>query len=286
MLMLKRAGHRLLSKSSTSTRPEVSLVALTGVDAGISILTLSRPHARNALSVSLLNEFSAAVESVNARAASRGGDVRALIVASDVPGVFCAGADLVERGKMNPSEVAAFVRSIRSAFSSLAALPMPTWAAIEGAAVGGGLEMALACDARIIGASATLGLPEASLAIVPGAGGIARLPRLVGAARAKDLIFSARRLKSEEALSFGLVNGVAAEGGALAAAIAAARLVAANGPIAVAAAKAAINSSDGVPLGAALEAEAEAYAKVLPTADRLEGLASFREKRKPVYHGK
>ena len=282
---MRRVFFRFFSSNPAITTPEVTFLSLSGIDAGISVLTLSRPSSRNALSRSMLSAFSTAIASANERAASRGGDIRALILTSTVPGVFCAGADLKERATMNPTEVGAFVRALRTSFTALAALPMPTWAAVEGAALGGGLELALCCDARIAGSAATIGLPETSLAIVPGAGGTARLPRLIGAARAKELIFSARRLRADQALDFGIVNQVVTEGGALAAAIAAARIVVANGPIAVAAAKAAINAGEGRTMEEAMNAEEVAYATVLPTADRLEGLAAFREKRKPVYKG-
>ena len=282
---MRRVLCRFFSSNPISSAPEVTLVALDGIDAGISVLTLSRPASRNALSRSMLFAFSTAIATANERAASRGGDIRALVLTSDVPGVFCAGADLKERATMNSTEVGAFVRALRTSFTALAALPMPTWAAVEGAALGGGLELALCCDARIAGSAATLGLPETSLAIVPGAGGTARLPRLIGAARAKELIFSARRLCADQAFGFGIVNAVVAEGGALSAAIAAARSVAANGPIAVAAAKAAINAGEGRTMEEAMSAEERAYATVLPTADRFEGLTAFREKRTPVYKG-
>lgn len=271
--------------TSSAAVPEVSLTSLSGVNVGISVLTLSRPAARNALSRSMLLGFSAAIATAGARAASRGGEIRALIVTSDVPKVFCAGADLKERAGMSAEEVGDFVRALRVSFSALAALPMPTYAAIEGAALGGGLELALCCDARIAGEAATLGLPEASLAIVPGAGGTARLPRLIGVARAKELIFSARRLTAADAERYGIVNAVVPAGGALAAAVDAARAAAANGPLAIAAVKAAIDAGEGESLATALRLEEDAYAKILPTTDRLEGLAAFREKRKPLYKG-
>jgi len=272
-----RAPFRLLSSSPAR---DVSLALLSGADAGVALLTLSRPAARNALSSAMLAALRAALADARARGA------RALVVASDVPGVFCAGADLKERAGMDEAAAAAAVRAIGAAFSELAALPFPTVAAIEGAALGGGLELALACDARVAGAGAALGLPEVGLAIVPGAGGLARLPRVVGLARAKDLVFSGRRVGAAEALAIGLVGAAAPAGGALAAALATARAWAAGGPVALAAAKEALDAGAGAGLEAALAAERAAYARVMPTRDRREGLAAFREKRAPVYEGR
>ena len=133
-------------------------------------------------------------------------DVRVVILRSLVDKVFCAGADLKERAKMNPSQVSAFVSDLRNSFMSLETLPMPTISVINGAALGGGLEMALATDFRVAGEGAKLGLPETRLAIIPGAGGTQRLPRIIGLSKAKELILTARILNSKEALHFGLVN--------------------------------------------------------------------------------
>jgi methylglutaconyl-CoA hydratase len=287
--LLSRAPRALIRAptrrplSATPAFSDISLTELTGADAGTAVLTLARPAARNALSISMLRELSAALATVSARAAASGGGgpLRALVVASSAPapGAFCAGADLKERATLSPAAAAAVVDSIRAAFAALAALPLPTVAAVEGPALGGGTELALACDFRIAGAGAAFGLPETALAIIPGAGGTARLPRLIGAARAKELIFSARRVGAEEAKALGLACALAPAGGALDAALALARTFVGSGPVALRAAKEAIDA------GGDADAEARAYARVLPTADRLEGLAAFREKRKPVYRG-
>jgi methylglutaconyl-CoA hydratase len=163
---------------------------------------------------------------------------------------------------------------------------MPVIAAIEGAALGGGLELALACDLRISGADARLGLPETSLAIIPGAGGTQRLPRIIGRSRAKELVFTARRLTSQEALAFGVVDRAVAAGQALPAALDLAREILPNGPVALRAAKEAIDAGLDRDRAGGLSVEEACYARVLPTEDRLEGLAAFREKRKPVYRGR
>ncbi|XP_028079558.1 probable enoyl-CoA hydratase 2, mitochondrial isoform X4 [Camellia sinensis] len=139
-------------------------------------------------------------------AINRDSSANILMISSSVPRVFCAGADLKERKTMSSSEVQAFVNSLRSTFSYLEALHIPTIAVIEGAALGGGLEMALSCDLRICGEDAVLGLPETGLAIIPGAGGTQRLPRLVGRSVAKELIFCGRKVGGRDAVSMGLVN--------------------------------------------------------------------------------
>lgn len=211
--------------------------------------------------------------------------VRAVVIRSGVPKAFCAGADLKERATMSKSEVAAFVHGLRSAFSGVASLPMPTIAAIEGAALGGGLELALACDFRVAGAEAQLGLPETALGIIPGAGGTQRLSRLIGPSKAKELIFTARKLTAADAFTFGVVNHVVAAGSAYARSLDLARAILPQGPIAVRMAKEAIDKGVEVDIGSGLAIEQACYAQVIPTADRLEGLAAFKEKRRPVYKG-
>ncbi|HJV21171.1 MAG TPA: enoyl-CoA hydratase-related protein, partial [Holophagaceae bacterium] len=153
---------------------ELRIERLESADEGIVLLGLDRPAARNALGRELMAEFREALAALRFDPS-----VRVVILHSLVPGVFCAGADLKERATMAAPEVAAFVHGLRSAFTELEDLPMPVIASLEGAALGGGLELALACDLRIAGAEAKLGLPETGLAIIPGAGGTQRLPRLI-----------------------------------------------------------------------------------------------------------
>ncbi|KAL7154635.1 hypothetical protein ABFS83_03G014500 [Erythranthe nasuta] len=210
---------------------------------------------------------------------------KVLMINSLVPRVFCAGADLKERITMNPSEVQSFVNSLRSTFSYLEDLHIPTIAVIEGAALGGGLEMALSCDLRICGEDAVLGLPETGLAIIPGAGGTQRLPRLVGKSTAKELIFTGRKIGSKDALSMGLVNYCVPAGEARAKALQIARDINQKGPLAIRMAKQAIDRGLEVDMASALELEEDCYAQVLHTKDRLEGLEAFAQKRKPNYTG-
>jgi len=260
---------------------EIRVEHLQGPDAGIVLLGLDRPGAKNALGRQLLAEFREAVGMIGSDPA-----VRVVILHSLVPDVFCAGADLKERAEMSAEEAAVFVQGIRASFADLERLPMPVIAALEGAAFGGGLELALAADLRVAGAEAKMGLVETALAIIPGGGGTQRLPRLIGVARAKELIFTARRFGAEEAGRLGLVNRVVSAGQAQEAALGLAREILPNGPIALRMAKQAVSQGLGMDLASGLALEEACYAQVIPTRDRLEGLAAFREKRKPQYKGR
>jgi len=259
---------------------ELRLERLAGEDAGIVLLGLDRPAAKNALGRQLMAELRQVLVDL-----CFDSSVRVVVVHSLVPGVFCAGADLKERAEMSPAEAAAFVHGIRAAFTELEDLPMPVIAVLEGAAFGGGLELALAADLRVAGADARMGLVETALAIIPGAGGTQRLPRLIGASRAKELIFTARRIDAVEAERLGLVNRVAPAGGALDAALALAREILPNGPVALRMAKQAVSRGLELDRDSGLALEQACYAQVIPTKDRLEGLAAFRDKRKPQYRG-
>jgi enoyl-CoA hydratase/carnithine racemase len=247
---------------------------------GIGILTLNRPEVMNAVNRGLLNALH---EQLQAWRFDRG--VRAVIVTGAGDKAFSAGADLKERATLSPDEVRRFLATIRDTFTLVERMPQPVLAALNGLALGGGLEFALACDLRLATESASLGLTETSLAIIPGAGGTQRLPRLIGPGRAKDMIFTARRIGAREAESWGLVNRVAPDGGVLPAALELARQMTANGPVALAQAKFAIQQGLEVDLASGLAIEGKAYEVVIPTQDRIEALTAFREKRKPVFTG-
>jgi enoyl-CoA hydratase/carnithine racemase len=235
----------------------------------------------NSLNFEMLHALKAAVDQV--RFDDR---VRVVIITGAGERAFCAGADLKERAGLSPSQVRAFIHTIRNLFSDIEQLPQPVIAAVNGVALGGGTELALASDLRIAAESATLGLTETRLAIIPGAGGTQRLPRLVGKGKAKELIFTGRRIDANQALAIGLVNQVCAARELLEACGALAAEICEAGPIAVAQAKYAINHGMETDLGTGLAIESGAYWVTIPTEDRLEGLAAFREKRKPVYKGK
>ncbi|XP_028071801.1 probable enoyl-CoA hydratase 2, mitochondrial isoform X2 [Camellia sinensis] len=249
-------------------------------DSGIIEVKLDRPGAKNSIGKDMLRGLQHSFEAIN-----RDSSANILMISSSVPRVFCAGADLKERKTMSSSEVQAFVNSLRSTFSYLEALHIPTIAVIEGAALGGGLEMALSCDLRICGEDAVLGLPETGLAIIPGAGGTQRLPRLVGRSVAKELIFCGRKVGGRDAVSMGLVNHCVPAGEAHLKALEIAWNINQKGPLALRMAKRAINEGLEVDMASALALEEECYEQLLNTKDRLEGLEAFAETRTPKYTG-
>lgn len=246
----------------------------------IAMITLNRPQQANALSLSLLKELHAALGRVK-----EDRRIRTVIITGAGEKVFCAGADLKERAGMNEEQVRQAVSMIRSSINMIDSLPQPVIAAINGIALGGGLELSLACDIRIASDTAILGLTETSLAIIPGAGGTQRLPRLIGLGRAKELIYTARRISAEEAYQYGLVEYVVSLAELEQRTIEIAEKIVANGPIAVKMAKRAISQGIETDLQSGLEMEREAYEEVIGTKDRVEGLRAFKEKRKPLYKG-
>ncbi|ERN00241.1 hypothetical protein AMTRI_Chr13g115740 [Amborella trichopoda] len=258
----------------------VRVQKLSGYDSGIYEVNLDRPGAKNAIGKDMLKGLQNTLEVVNGDSSAR-----VLMLCSLVPQVFCAGADLKERKIMSPPEVEYFVNSLRSTFSFLEALCIPTIAIIEGAALGGGLELALSCDLRICGEDAVFSMPETGLAIIPGAGGTQRLPRLVGRSVAKELIFTGRKISGKDALSLGLVNHCVPSGEAYSKALEIARDINQKGPLAVRMAKHAIDRGSDMDLSSGMAVERECYGQVLDSRDRLEGLVAFAEKRKPIYSG-
>lgn len=251
---------------------------------GIAIIGLNKPATKNAFSRSLVDSFTKTLDVL-----AHDKNVRVVVIRSLVPGVFCAGADLKERASLTPAEVGRFVTSLRNLLKNIEQLPMPVIGAIDGAALGGGLEMALACDIRTTADTAKLGLVETKLAIIPGAGGTQRLPRILGPALAKELIFTARILNGTEATKLGICNHVVPQNenndAAFNKALDIAKEILPNGPIGVRMAKRAIDQGTQVDINTGYAIEEACYAQVIPTKDRLEGLKAFAEKRKPVYKG-
>lgn len=246
----------------------------------VALLTLNRPEAMNACNQALLASLRQELDALRFDP-----EVRVIIVTGAGEKAFCAGADLKERAGMTPLEVKRFIVTIRDTFSMLEAMGKPVIAAINGVALGGGTELALACDIRIASQTASMGLTETGLGIIPGAGGTQRLPRLIGKGKAKELIFTARRVSAEEAHAIGLVEQVVPAGALLEAAMRMAERISENGPLAVEQAKYAINAGMETDLATGLLLESRCYDVIIPTQDRLEGLAAFREKRKPRYRG-
>ncbi|XP_029941460.1 methylglutaconyl-CoA hydratase, mitochondrial [Salarias fasciatus] len=279
-----RLGVVATRRYSSDHKEDLRVRYLDGEDSGIVVVGMNRPKAKNAISRNLVKLLFEAVEDIK-----KNNRVRSVIFCSLVPGIFCAGADLKERTKMQPSEVGPFVSKARALISEMGNLPVPTIAAIDGAALGGGLEMALSCDIRISSNDAKMGLVETRLAIIPGGGGTQRLPRAIGVSQAKELIFSARVVQGAEACRLGLVNHSVEQNesgdAAYLRALELAREINPQGPIAVRMAKLAINQGIEVDLVTGLAIEEACYAQVIPTKDRLEGLAAFKEKRRPNYKG-
>jgi enoyl-CoA hydratase/carnithine racemase len=242
---------------------------------GARWITLDRPDSRNALSRRMVDELRAAVgESHHAR----------LVVFTGAGDkAFCAGADLKERRGMTHGDTRQFLDDLNALMNEIAALPSLTLAAVNGAAFGGGCELALACDLRAMVPSAHIGLTETTLGIIPGAGGTQRLARLVGAGRAKELIALGRRLSAEEALAIGLCTEV---GDVLEIGERLTDDLHKTAPLAVAAAKRAIDEGLDHSLTEGLAIERRCYESTLGTEDRKEGLAAFAEKRVPNFKGR
>jgi enoyl-CoA hydratase/carnithine racemase len=213
-------------------------------------------------------------------------DVRVVVVSGRGERAFCAGSHIGEFEALRGRVAEGKLLLEKLVYRQLAQLPMPTIAAIEGDALGGGLELALCCDLRIASARARLGMPEVRLAVLPGSGGTQRLPRVVGPARAKELILTGRIISADEAERIGLVNQVVPAGEARRAAEAVAEEIAARGPLAVREAKRLIDAAMDLDLDAGLAAELDASERIFASEDMLEGASAFFEKRDPEYRGR
>ncbi|MDP1394837.1 enoyl-CoA hydratase [Lysinibacillus capsici] len=257
------------------------LVRFELLEGSIGLITLSRPEAANAMSVQLLHELSATLDQINGDPA-----VRVVLLTGAGEKAFCAGADLKERKGMSDRQVKQIVQLIGATVAKVETLAQPVIAVLNGVAFGGGLELALACDLRIAATHVKLGLTETSLGIIPGAGGTQRLPRLIGLGKAKELIYTARRLNAEEAENYGIIEYVYEGHEVLDKAQQLALEMAKNAPLSLVQAKVAINQGVEVDLATGLKIESLAYSALIPTEDRLEGLLAFQEKRVPQYSGK
>jgi enoyl-CoA hydratase/carnithine racemase len=245
------------------------------------VVTIDGEQRMNVLSRALVAELGAEA----ARAAADPA-VRAVVVTGAGTRAFCAGANLKERQGWTEDDVRRWLVELHEGLRAIERCPKPWIAAVNGLALGGGCELALACDLRVVDPAAQLGLTEVKIGVIPGGGGTVRLARVIGLGRARDLILTARRVPADEALQLGLANRVSGAGESVAAALKVAEEIAANAPVAVAAAKASIEETWDLALDAALERERQQYEKPLLSEDRREGLKAFAEKRAPRWQGR
>ncbi|RJK95318.1 enoyl-CoA hydratase/isomerase family protein [Vallicoccus soli] len=249
-------------------------------DGRVAEVVLDRPRALNALSTRMVDALAGVLGRLGADPA-----VRAVVLSSSSARAFCVGADLKERAGFDDAALLAQRPRFRAAFAALLAVPVPVVAAVRGHALGGGYELALSCDVVVAEPSAVVGLPEVGVGLVPGCGGTQLLPRRVGAGRAAELVLTGRTVGGEEALRLGLVDVLAAPGGALGEARAVAARAAAASPVAVRAAKRALRRGADADLATGLEVEDAAWRTAALSADRREGVAAFAERRAPRWTG-
>ncbi|GAA2891971.1 MULTISPECIES: enoyl-CoA hydratase/isomerase family protein [Streptomyces] len=246
----------------------------------VAELVLDRPKAMNAVSTEMARSIAGACTALG-----EDRDVRVVVLTSTHERAFCVGADLKERNSFSDADLVRQRPVARGAYTGVLEVPVPTVAAVHGFALGGGFELALACDVIVADRTAVVGLPEVSVGVIPGGGGTQLLPRRVGAARAAELIFSARRVEAVEAGELGLVDQVVEEGRDREAALELASRIAGNSPVGLRAAKRALRLGQGLDLRAGLEVEDAAWRAVAFSGDRAEGVAAFNEKRKPEWPG-
>ncbi|MDJ1134010.1 enoyl-CoA hydratase/isomerase family protein [Streptomyces iconiensis] len=249
-------------------------------DTHVAELVMDRRNAMNAVSTGFADALAEACAAL-----VEDPDVRATVLTSTHEKAFCVGADLKERNGFSNADLEAQRPHSRAAYMSVLDLPMPTVAAVHGYALGGGYELALSCDLIIADPSAVVGLPEVSVGVVPGGGGTQLLPRRVGASRAAELIFSARKVAAAEARELGLVDMLVGAGDDRQEALAVAARIAANSPVALRAAKRALRTGWSMDLRAGLEVEDTAWRTAAFSGDRAEGVAAFNEKRDPEWPG-
>ena len=242
----------------------------------IGIITLKRPEARNALNRKMIQELGDSLAGLE-----NDPQIRSIIITGNKD--FCAGADIKEMNAIKPEEIETFCKWGHKVFDQLENMGKPVIAAINGFALGGGCELALACDIRIAGEGAKFGQPEVNLGLIPGFGGTQRLSRLVGIGKAKEMILTGDIINAKEASSIGLVNKVVKDEELLVKAEEMATIIAQKAPVAVKMAKTLINENQEIKKG--LEKELEFFARCFTTQDRLEGINAFLEKRTPKFKG-
>lgn len=249
-------------------------------DGGIGLLILARPKALNALNSQLLAELEQVL------VAEADSDLRALILTGHGDRAFAAGADIGEMASFSAAQAETFAGRGQRIFELLEAFPAPTIAAVNGFALGGGCELAMACDLVLASPTAIFGQPEVKLGVIPGFGGTQRLVRRVGRQRALELMMSARNVKADEAVSIGLALSVVEDGDVVGAAMSLAGRIVRNGPVAVRLVKRAVAETDGLDLHSGLAAERSLFGLCFATDDQKEGMDAFLGKRKPAFIGR
>ncbi|HEX3012622.1 MAG TPA: enoyl-CoA hydratase-related protein [Syntrophomonadaceae bacterium] len=245
------------------------------VEDHIAVITLNRPTVMNALNKQMVTELDKTMDDI-----ANNSEIKAVIITGEKN--FAAGADVSNMIEFNPEQARDF--SFKDTFNKVENLRQPVIAAMEGYALGGGLELALACDLRIAAANAKFGLPEINLGIFPGAGGTQRLPRLIGAGRAKQIIYLGKMIDAPTALQYGLINQMV-EDDVKSKALNLAQKLAAKAPVALKLAKKAINSGLNTDLKTGIEFEAMTWGTLFATDDQKEGMRAFLDKRKPKFMG-
>ena len=243
-------------------------------EAHVAVLTIERPKALNALNSEVLSELEAAVDALDL------GEVRVLVITGSGEKSFVAGADIGEMSTLTKAEGEAFGKKGNDVFRKIETLPIPVIAAVNGFALGGGNELAMSCDIRLCSDNAVFGQPETGLGITPGFGGTQRLARLVSPGMAKQLLYTAKNIKADEALRIGLVNAVYPQAELMPAALKMAATIAANAPIAVRACKAAVNQGLEQPMDEAIVTEEKLFGACFETEDQRSGMTAFLNKEK------
>lgn len=261
---------------------EYQNIKLESKDNGLWVMTIQRPEALNALNSQVLNEMGDALRQISEMGFEH---TKALIVTGAGEKAFVAGADIKEMLEMNEDQATQFSKRGQSVFHEMSLLRIPVIAAVNGFALGGGLELALGCDFIIASENAKFGLPEVSLGLIPGFGGTVRLTRAVGIRKARELIMTGDMITATQAMQMGLVNHVVPLVELLPTAVRRAEMILTRSPLAVAEAKKSINQAFDLETEAALENEAQLFAQLFSSQDTQEGTRAFIEKRKPVFKG-
>lgn len=246
---------------------------------GITILKISAPKSLNALNSTILKELGDFVDNIDPA-------TRVLIITGDGEKSFVAGADISEMAHLNEQEGYEFGKLGAKVFRTIETLPIPVIAAVNGFALGGGCELAMCCDIRIASVKAKFGQPEVGLGIIPGFSGTYRLPKLIGQGYAKEMIYTGKIIRADEALRIGLVNSIHEPEELLPAALEMAKKMLACAPVAISLAKQSINENYDLDAPASLELESKLFGKCFATADQKEGMAAFLEKRPTKFEGK